>query len=539
MKNQFEKLTILQRYFTFFFILVIASVFIVAWVVIINTFTTTGIASTQKNANAILVPKYEPKKTDTASSINPVATPLPNNSKLIMIKPEVNSDYLTNPGIGWQSDRVNLVSSGFLPETVGYVRRNISWKKLNPDDGQYNWQLLDTFIASARQNGEDISFRIYTMIGDSFGGEEVPQWVLSKGAVILPSGEPDYSNCVYQQEWGTFVEAMIRKYDGNPDIAFIDISGYGNFNEWSWRDDQTQYDQAWEDDYRAGNARPSSLVSIDGQARRRLADMFIGGSYPNHQCRNKANQIQTTPYYYQGFQKTQLVMPFAGIRQATQYVFSRRPDVGFRYDCLGRDTTPIINDFKNEISQIWRKAPVVYEFCTPEQVQVANAAYLLNATHGSLVHNNEYSFDQPTLINLLKNIGYRYFLNQVMYSSEAQPGSVIALDMIWQNIGNAPYYPKMGHAFQLHFSLLNESNQPVFDYPISADISSWMPAEQTTDPAPDNPVSLIIPIPSDFPPGTYTPYISIFDSKTNKPINLAMKGDNPAGYKLTGIKILK
>ena len=65
----------------------------------------------------------------------------------------------------------------------------------------------------------------------------MPEWVLQKGAKILNSGEPDYSNCRYQEEWGKFVAELIARYDGNPDIAFIDISGYGNFSEWSWRDD--------------------------------------------------------------------------------------------------------------------------------------------------------------------------------------------------------------------------------------------------------------------------------------------------------------
>jgi len=539
MKNQPDKLSVLQKYLSVIFVLVIAAIFIAAWVVILNKGPQTGNASAQKIAAVTPVPTLTAIKTGDSGSTGPAATALPNSTQLIVINPEANPDYIPNPGIGWQSDRVNLVSSSFLPQTVGYVRREISWKKLNPGDGQYNWQLLDMLIDSARQNGEDISFRIYTMVGDRFGGEEVPQWVLDKGAVILPSGAPDYSNCVYQQEWGNFVDTLVQKYDGNPDIAFIDISGYGNFNEWSWQDDQTQYDDIWQNDYRAGNAKPSSLTSLDGQARRRLADMFIGGAYPNHQCRNQAKQVQTVSYNYQGFEKTQLVMPFAGIRQSTQYVFSRKPDVGFRYDCLGRDTTSIVNDFPDELPKIWRLAPVMYEFCLPEQVQASNAAYLLHATHGSLVHNNQISLDKQTLTDLLKNIGYRYFLKQVSINPETQPGGSITLNMIWQNVGDAPYYPKMGHSFQLHIALLDPSNKTVLDYPVPADISSWMPAEQETSTIPENAVSVVVTVPPDLPSGTYTPFIFILDGKTNRPINLAMRGSDPGRFTLPVIKILK
>ena len=519
-------------------VLIIAAIFIVVWAVIVIKFIPIRTLPPQVNSTRLPTPVQVTTITNDPIIVSINKTPIPSNSQWIDIHPEANPEYLANPSIGWQFDSGDTQGSSVLPETVSYVRKEISWKKLNPEEGIYNWQLLDMYIKSAKQNGKDISFRIYTMIGETFGGPEVPQWVLEKGAVILSVGEPDYSNCIYQQEWGEFVEAMIQRFDGNPDIAFFDISGYGNFNEWSWRE-QTQWDDSWDQDYRTGNTTSSSIKSIDGQARRRLADMFIGGSYSSHLCLNNSNEIQTVSYNYQGFQKTQLVMPYAGIKQSTEYVFSRKPDVGFRYDCLGRDTTSIIDEFSNEISQIWHHAPVVFEFCLPDQTNVSNAAILLNASHGSLVHNNGFPYDKQSLKNLIKGIGYRYFLKEIGYNSDIQSDNSIHLEMIWQNIGNAPYYPKMGHSFQMHFFLLDELNNTVFDYPIITDIASWMPAEKTEDIPPEYPVSVSIPIPTTLSPGSYTPYISIIDQKTNTPINLAMKGDDTGRYILANIQITK
>ena len=291
-------------------------------------------------------------------------------------------------------------------------RQEISWNILNPADGLYDWTALDRQLSSAVSADKLYSFRVYTMAGESFGGHKVPAWVLDRGAKILPSSEPDYSNCVYQEEWGRFVQELINRYDGNPDIAFIDISGYGNFNEWSWQDEQTQWDDLWEQHYTNGNANAFTIRTIDGQARRRLVDMFIGGVFEGHQCRDKDGATQTLSYSYTGFTSMQLVMPYAGILQSTQYVFSRRTDIGFRHDSLGRVNNLDVDKVSDEISQIWKNAPVVFELSKPEEFDYETASQMLRDTHASLVHNNDYMQSKDNLHELITKVGYRYFLKQ-------------------------------------------------------------------------------------------------------------------------------
>ncbi len=122
---------------------------------------------------------------------------------------------------------------------------------------------------------------------------------------------------------GSFVNALVERYDGNPNIAFIDISGYGDFNEWSWVD-QTEWDFSWEEHYNQGTASKYTFNTIDGQARRRLADMFIGGEFTDTFAERISNKPRYVNYKYAGFQKSQLVLPYAGMIQATQYVFTQR-----------------------------------------------------------------------------------------------------------------------------------------------------------------------------------------------------------------------
>lgn len=274
--------------------------------------------------------------------------PLLAQSNQQIITPIVLTDFFTNPGIGFQA--MQNLDHPALPETVRYRRPQYAWKNQNPADGVYDWSAVDADLAAAIAQGQQFSFRIYTMRGEQFGGHQIPQWVIDRGARLLNNGEPQYSNCIYQAEWARFVEALRQRYDGNPHLAYIDIAGYGNFNEWSWQNQTT-----WENDY-------MNPTTLDGMARKRLADTFIGGS-GTIQCKDAANNTTTVNYNYPGFQQTQLLMPYAGIQQSSRYVHARRTDVGLRHDCLGspNHTNDMLTKIGDLLADTWRSAPIAYE----------------------------------------------------------------------------------------------------------------------------------------------------------------------------------
>lgn len=536
-----QKIPVLIKYVVVAALLLVIGIIVFLWIALLPRLTT---HPTPEAAATPAQTDLPPQVFPTSISVTnvkitptlPAPSPVPVGAGRNTVQPRESSAYLSNPGIGWQYDRGDAASSGYLPETVAYYRQEFNWKVLNPAEGQFNWGILDHYIDLARSEGKDASFRVMTMVGESFGGHEVPDWVLKKGAVILDYGAPDYSNCVYQDEWAKFVQAMIEHYDGSPDIAFIDISGYGNFNEWGWDDNQTQWDETWQDNYAAGNTDPAGLSTLDGQARRRLADMFIGGSNPLHQCRAADSSIQTVDYAYTGFEKTQLIMPYAGIPSITEYVYSRRKDVGFRYDCLGRDA--VLKGLESVLPNVWRAAPAAFEFCGWKPLKMPAATQLLNYAHGSLVHNNESPFGKDELNGLLGRAGYRFFLNSAAVNKEGKTGAPIPVEMTWQNTGNAPYYLKMGHTFELHAALADSAGQIVLDQAVPADISRWLPADEPNGEVPVFTVNANLQIPPELAPGEYTPLVYIKDLKTGQAISLAMDGiDSLNRYPLPSVTI--
>lgn len=465
----------------------------------------------------------------TSASSQEQAVPVvvePVLSSPVTVNPEPIDTYLTNPGIGWQ--HFPAVGEQLLPETVLYADRNdTSWDILNPAEGVYDWTPLDAYIERATQQGKQLSFRVYTMRGTA---HRIPQWVMDQGGTLWPNGEPDYSNCIYQDAWARFVEELRARYDGDPRIAFIDISGYGNYNEWGWSDIQTE----WDDD-------AQNPTTIDGHARRRLVDMFIGGDQWESHCRMPNGDIESVRYDYPGFQSTQLLMPYAGIRQSIQYVVSREKNVGIRFDCLGdpRLSSSMLGKIGDEIAEVWPHAPIAYEFCgntstSPRYMYMAEE--ILQITHGSIARDNIAGGLRETelLEAVMRPVGYRYVLYEANYPAMTPAGGTLDIIMRWQNTGYAPSYPRMGQNFALHVGLFDSTGGLAHEQPVDADIAAWMPARELPGTPPTNTVVAALNVPPSLPADNYSLRVTIIDQRTNLPINLAIAGRDDQGWYALG-----
>lgn len=415
--------------------------------------------------------------------------------------------YVANPGMGWQDmDRDDPA----FDQAVEYVRPSQGWAGMNPEPGVYDWSIIDGSIAEARGRGNLLSLRVYTMRHPEWDGHKVPQWVLDDGAALLDNGEPDYSNAVYQEHWARFVEALRARYDGHPDLAFIDVSGYGNYNEWSW-EPQTEWDAGWDP-----GDRPASL---DGQARQRLADLFLGGR-GTIDARDADGEVVEVEYDYPGFTETQLVMPYAGIRQSLWYALARRADVGWRYDCLGQVSAVDLRGLGDEALSRWRDAPMVYEFCS--QVDWSTVGDAVALTRPVLVHDNA-TDGREQIAQTLSTIGYRYALDSAEAPGTVRPGRSIPVTMWWRNLGTAPAYETLGADLELRVALRDGDGDDVAVTTASSDVNGWMPNAAAE-------VDVELPVADDVPAGGYDLAVAVVDRDTDEPIGLAMRDTAPDGW---------
>ena len=184
------------------------------------------------------------------------------------VQPQDNGQALVNPGMGWTlhfySNLIENYGSKLEPSdtlddwpglSVIYLR--VPWSFLEPQEGKFNWSLFDTPTQRWVAKGKKIAIRVSCC--ESWWRYATPKWVQDAGAKGIdfefgkgprsggPLWEPDYLDPVFLEKLDHFLAALARHYDGNPNVAFIDIGSFGMWGEghtgFSSRLSQTQTSQ--------------------------------------------------------------------------------------------------------------------------------------------------------------------------------------------------------------------------------------------------------------------------------------------------------
>ena len=167
-------------------------------------------------------------------------------------RPRDSGAALCNPGMGWvfhYYDNVpahygsRLEPSDTLDDfpglTVVYLR--IPWSYVEPEEGKFNWAVLDTPAQRWIAKGKQVAFRISCC--ESWMRWATPEWVAKAGAKgcnfrpgkgVVPDGpfwEPDYDDPVFLEKLGRFLAAFAARVDGSPEVAFIDVGSLGVWGE--------------------------------------------------------------------------------------------------------------------------------------------------------------------------------------------------------------------------------------------------------------------------------------------------------------------
>ena len=124
-----------------------------------------------------------------------------------------------------------------------YIR--LSWAYLEPEEGQFNWDIIDDIINKWTEKGLKISFRISCKETSTDRIEQqfaTPKWVMEAGAKgnyyrqgekVGPDGpwEPVFDDPVFLEKLENFLRAFAARYDGKPWLRYVDIGSIGDWGE--------------------------------------------------------------------------------------------------------------------------------------------------------------------------------------------------------------------------------------------------------------------------------------------------------------------
>lgn len=463
--------------------------------------------------------------------------------KNTIIRPIEIDDVLINPGKGFTSfhcfngDYAGSAKSGypgagggFVPDcysepvtyktdasfknidypqsSIAYFR--INWSFIEPEEGKYNWEFIDSLLATGQKRNQRLLLRIAPFSGsiEDKGNKDVPFWFREMIGPTDRSSVPhefwliDHNNPLYLKYFGNLIREFGKRYDGHPMIEAVDLS-------------------------------------ICGQAGEGVGTHFLEEEIRKELVRAYTDSFKKTPL---------IVLGRTDVTELNVYQLCKDAglNVGWRLDCLG-DLFGFSNEFCHmydyypqaieqgmKAQDAWKNAPIAFEACWTMKhwkEQGWDLDYIIDQSlkwHISTFNNKSSPVPEewtPEIESWIKRMGYRFVLRKFTYPDVVVKNNKLSFTSWWENKGVAPIYREYTLAIRLKGKKMSRI------LPTDANITMWLPGDIIYDNA--------VFVPLDLPSGEYNLQIGIVDCQSHEPeVNLAIEGRNDDGwYSLGQIEI--
>ena len=170
----------------------------------------------------------------------------------VTVNTEDTGVALVNPNMGWTMHFYSnftgnygskLAPSDTLDDFPGLstVFLRIPWVYIEPQEGKFNWAILDTPAQRWIAKNKRIALCLTT--SENWMKYATPEWVKNAGAQgtfyefgkgrVAESGtwDPFFDDPIYLEKLDKFLAAVAARYDGNTNVEFIDVGSYGLWGE--------------------------------------------------------------------------------------------------------------------------------------------------------------------------------------------------------------------------------------------------------------------------------------------------------------------
>ena len=372
---------------------------------------------------------------DAASRIvlqNPSSVPSERTNHLNIATPVDHGGALINPGMGWTmhfySWKMSDYGSRLEPSDVlddfpglSTVYLRLPWSSIQPQKNKFTWEILDTPAQRWIDKGKKIAIRINATENWMF--YVTPKWVFDDGVPGYECDhdtrikEPDYGNPLFLEHVENFVRAMAEHYDGNPNVAFVDIGHYGMWGEGHTVGTSPQHGKTWGIEVQKAH--------IDIYCRHfKKTQLCLSDDYAGHDLRGDRFPIM-------------------------DYAFSR--GVTMRDDSILVQKSPN-HWFHAEMAQLfWPTLPVVlehehYGFSAErgawngelfvQSIEDYHASYMsIHWWPREFLEKN-----RPFIDRINQRMGYRLQLCSLKWPKKVKLGEEFVIESEWRNAGVAPCY---------------------------------------------------------------------------------------------------
>ncbi|MBP7560495.1 MAG: DUF4832 domain-containing protein [Armatimonadetes bacterium] len=348
----------------------------------------------------------------------------------VVVQPVDTGAALANPGMGWTLHYYSNIPTNYgsrlapwetLDEFPGLttVYLRIPWSYLEPEEGVFNWSVVDGPAQRWIAKGKQIALRI--SCSESWMRYATPEWVEKAGAKGYnftpgqldengPFWEPDYNDPVFLEKLDHFLAAMAARYDGNPEVAFIDVGSFGVWGE--------------------GHLWASTQMEYPGETIIRHIDLHL------KHFRNSL-LAANDDFAFQGDEPIE---------------YSRQMGLALRDDSILVQPGESAYLHAEMAQGFWPTVPVILE-CehygpSRDRGNWQDGSLYLQAVeeyHASYaaIHwwPDEFLAENRALIDRInQRLGYRIQLVEASWPAQCRPGDTIPFELTWRNAGVAPCY---------------------------------------------------------------------------------------------------
>ena len=355
-----------------------------------------------------------------------------------------SGDLLLNPGKGFVL-RDSLDDS--CDEVVSVVYYRVGWSTIEPEEGKYNWSIIDSKIEDCAKRGKKFAFGIMNVCVSAPQEYVTPKWVFDAGAKYhIYEGTngnkqviPEWTDEIFLEKLNNFINELAERYDGNENIAYIDIRSYGSYGE-------------------------QHLTSIGGTniSSEQLRELYIQP-------------------YMDAFDSTLLVNPWGQEMYNDTYKWAVDNGITIR-----RDGIMQLYNGKQIFDYAYGKLPTIFEYFSSYNNLKENGLwdneklldYVENWKPSYIEFFPEMYEDNPEFCNMIANkIGYYFRFKEAEFTNTIEVDSSDNISLKFTNEGVAPLYEDC----TVYIGLLDENYNLVKKYKTDIDPHTWMPDEEKTE----------------------------------------------------------
>lgn len=325
-------------------------------------------------------------------------------------------------------------SEGYYPDSsVAYIR--VLWKEFEPTEEGYRYAFIDEILRKARSKGQTVMFRL--MQHSTRESDDVPDWLKTKIVCPARPAGARVKDCPtdpkFLEYFGRAIRAFGARYDGDPTLAFVDISLPGAWGEGSHVD-----------------------------------------------CFSEEQLKNFVDIYTDVFKHTLLIGQTC-IPWLVKYSDEKR-SMGWRADCIGRPnlTYEMLPPKVAEMGDVWKRGHVSFEsywWLGEWKRQGWDLDKIIETLQGWHVSTfNAKSLPIPwewreKIDAWIARMGYHFVIDEVETEECVKRGEKFSVRLVIDNVGVAPIY----HKLPLYFRLKNGRNEKIFD--TCVDIRKWLPGK--------------------------------------------------------------